>query len=367
MPERLVVSVTSGAQGFEPPFDEDCITANPHALAAALTDADAAGGSLAILRCRDDAGAPLAVWTFARKTIMPGIGVLSAPPVPRYNLCGGPLIGAKGSPACIPAMLDHLKAAHAGPRVLSVNDLPAEGAAWRALEDMAAAGAIGISFITRWERAILERSAFPDASSYLEAALSSSSRKRLRNKRRALEEGGALTLTAHTGCDAASAFDAFLRLEASGWKGRADTALSQRPDDSAYVGKVLQAMAAEDRAWVLAMRSGERVLAAGLLLRCGGEASFWKTAYDETQARYSPGVILDMMVTEWLYGQPWFVRMDSGTDDTIDPVSQVWKQRRAMVNAVISLDPGSLPGRLVADALGLRQRLRKLKHRYLDR
>jgi len=368
MPEGLIVSVGLDARGFESPFDEACIAANPHVLAAALTDADsAAGGPLAILRCTDDAGAPLAVWTFAQKTIMPGIAVLSAPPVPRYNLYGSPLIGVRGSAACIPAMLDHLRAVHAGPRILSIKNLPAEGAAWLALKEMAAAGRIGISIISRWERAILERSIAADADACLSVTISSSRRKRLRKNRQALERIGALTLTAHTGEDAAIGFETCLRVEASGWKGRAGTALSQKPADSAYVGRVMQAMAAENRGWVLEMRSGEQVAAAGLILRCGGEASFWKTAYDEAQARYSPGVILDMMVTEWLYDQPWFVRLDSGADDTIDPDSQIWKQRRAMVNAVISLDPGSLPERLVVSALRLRHRARALKHRYLDR
>ena len=367
MPEELIVSVASDARGFEPPFDEDCIAANPHALAAALTDADTAGGPLVIFRCTDGAGAPLALWPFVRRTFAPGVAILNAPPVPRYNLCGGPLIGANGSAACISAMLAHLKASSPGPRLLLINDLPADGLVWRALEDMASDGRIRISVISRWERAMLERSAFPEAPSYLAATLSSSSRKRLRSKRRSLEADGALTLIAHTGASIDAAFETFLRLEVSGWKGRAGTALSQKPDESAYVGKVLQAMAVANRAFVLEMRSGEKALASGLFLRCGGEASFWKTAYDAAQARYSPGVILDMMVTEWLYDQPWFVRLDSGTNDTIDPDSQIWKQRRAMVNAVISLDPGSLPGRLVVGVLGLRQRLRKLKHRYLDR
>jgi hypothetical protein len=310
---------------------------------------------------------PLAVWTFAQKRIMPGIAVLSAPPVPRYNLYGGPLIGASGSAACIPAMLDHLRAVHAGPRILSIKNLPADGLVWRALEDMASDGRIRISVISRWERPMFERSAFPDAPSYLAAALSAASRKRLRNKRRSLEAGGALRLIAHSGESVATAFDTFLRLEASGWKGRAGSALGERPEEARYVRQVLGAMAAANRAWILEMRSGEKALATGLFLRCGSEASFWKTAYEEADGRYSPGVILNMMVTEWLYEQPWFVRMDTGCDDSVEPGSLLWKERQTMVNAVISLDPGSLPERLVVGALRLRHRARALKHRYLDR
>ena len=367
MPEELIVSVASDARGFEPPFDEDCITANPHALAAALTDADTAGGPLVILRCTDGAGAPLALWPFVRRTFAPGVAILNAPPVPRYNLCGGPLIGANGSAACISAMLAHLKASSPGPRLLLINDLPADGLVWRALEDMASDGRIRISVISRWERPMFERSAFPDAPSYLAAALSAASRKRLRNKRRSLEAGGALRLIAHSGESVAAAFDTFLRLEASGWKGRAGSALRERPEEARYVRQVLGAMAAANRAWILEMRSGEKALATGLFLRCGSEASFWKTAYEEADGRYSPGVILNMMVTEWLYEQPWFVRMDTGCDDSVEPGSLLWKERQTMVNAVISLDPGSLPERLVVGALRLRHHARALKNRYLNR
>jgi CelD/BcsL family acetyltransferase involved in cellulose biosynthesis len=367
MPDDLNLTVSPDTSGVEPPFDDGCLAANPHALTAAMTGTAATGAALRIVRCNNAAGELLALWPFAQKAVLPGIPVMAAPPIPLYDICGGPLVGATGSAASVEAMLHQLKAGDTGPRLLTANNLPADGMVWLALEAMASGGRIGLSVTSRWERAILERSAAPDATEYLSRAMSSASRKRLRNKRRALQEGGELTLIAHAEGPIAAAFDLFMTIEASGWKGRAGTALRQKPDDAAYVRSVMEAMAARNRAWIVEMRCGDQALAVGLILRCGGEASFWKTAYDEEKARFSPGVIFDTMVTEWLYDQPWFLRLDTGSDDSVDPDTLIWKERRAMVNAVISLDPGSLAGRLVAGMHRARHAARALKRRYAAR
>jgi CelD/BcsL family acetyltransferase involved in cellulose biosynthesis len=321
----------------------DAPAPNPHALPAA-----------AAVSARHAAAIGDARWPMALRRIAPGLTIAGAPRVPRYDINGGPIDAA--------GMREALAAS--GRKVVVANAIAAEGPIWAALQALAAEGRISLAPIVRWERSLLDRAAAPDAQAYLDALLSGSQRKSLRRKRRALEEMGALKLAVAETPDAvAAAFDVFCALEAAGWKGRDGTALAQDPEGLAYVREVMLAMAAETSAFVITLQLAGRAIAAGLFLRASGEAVFWKTTYDETLAKHSPGVIFDLMLTEWFYAQPWFERLDAGHDDSVDPAGLIWKQRRRMANVVIDLAPGSPKGRLVVAALRLRQRLRAWRNR----
>jgi hypothetical protein len=289
------------------------------------------------------------LWSMALWRTLPGLAVLRAPVNPRYDLSGDPL----GAPdAAIAAILANPEL----PRAIVAQALTAEGAAWDALQ---ADERIRITPIVTWERALLDRAVAPTAEAYFDATLSTSTRKSLRRKRRALEEIGPLRLNVGiNAADTTAGFNNFKQLEAAGWKGRDRTALAQDAEGEAYVRGRMLAGAVDGLAFTVVMSAGERPVAGGLFLRAGGEVGFWKTAYDETLAKHSPGVVFDMMLTEWLYAQPWFERLDAGHDDSVDPATLIWKQRRKMANVVIDLAPGSLKGRAVAALLRLRQRLR---------
>jgi CelD/BcsL family acetyltransferase involved in cellulose biosynthesis len=197
--------------------------------------------------------------------------------------------------------------------------------------------------------------------------MSGTQRKRLRAKRKAQErEAGPLALKIAHGADAlAGAFRIYLALEAAGWKGRAGTALARDAAGRAYVEDVLLSLAEAEGAFAAVMSAGAEPVAAGLFLRAGGEAVFWKTAYDERFARHSPGVLFDLALTDWLYGQRWFERLDAGHDDSVDPDGLVWKQRRRMADILIDLAPGSAQGRLAVAGLRLRRLLRDWNRRYV--
>ena len=127
----------------------------------------------------------------------------------------------------------------------------------------------------------------------------------------------------------------------------------------------MREMATSGNAFAAVFHAGRAPVAAGLFLRNGGEAVFWKTTYDEAHAKHSPGVLFDIALTEWLYAQPWFERLDAGHDDSVDPSDLIWKQRRKMADIVIDIAPGSLRGRIVVLGQRLRLFLRGLKRRYL--
>jgi CelD/BcsL family acetyltransferase involved in cellulose biosynthesis len=338
--------------------------ANPHALPAALSAARASGSGARLLLCRDSDGVLIGLWPLGIARVPPGLRILRSPLVPLYDLSGNPLIASDRALDVLRAMVLELRKPSSQPRVMMLRNLQADGPVWDALQTLRHDGLISVQPLEQWERAILDRSAAGSADAYIEQSLSSGSRKQLRRKRKALEEHGPLSLLIHDKPDGISAaFDGFLDLEASGWKGRNGTALRQKPDDARYVLGVLRAMAGVDRAFLAELRMGGNAIASGLFLRCGAEAFFWKTTYDEIFASQSPGVIFDVMLTQWFYDQPWFQRLDTGSDDSVDPPSLIWKQRRPMANVVISLDPDALHGRAVVAGLKLRRWAKTVKNR----
>ncbi len=355
MPERFSVMFGARVPQDGAALEKEAAVCNPHALPPSLYATQAGGLALGWLECRTLEGTLAGLWPMAQRRPPPGLRILQAPRFPRYDLAGAPLLAASYAAPALRAMLVALKDGLSPCRVLSVRNLQAEGTVWDGLFALQQEGLISVTVLETWERAMLDRAAAVNSEAYLAASLSSGSRKRLRAKRRALEEQAPLVLDIHTQPGAVAAgFEKFMTLEVAGWKGRAGTALRQNAGDARYVASVLEAMAAAGRGFVVDMRRGEACVASGLFLRCGGEAFFWKTTYDETLARESPGVLFDMLITDWLYQQPWFVRLDTGSDDSVDPATLIWKQRRKMANVVISLDPQGLGGKTFAAGQRLR-------------
>jgi hypothetical protein len=303
-------------------------------------------------------------WPCRMARLLPGLDVLMSPCVPLYDTNGGPDVADDAAEELLALLLKADGLPADWPHVLVAHRIVAEGPVWEALQRLASSGAIAMYSIVSWERSILDRRVAPDADSYVAQAHSPSRVKRLKQKCKALEKSGPLTLeVGRRAEEIQAAFEAYCALEGAGWKGAAGTALDGDPGGKAYVGGLMAALAADGLAFALTLRQNGRVIASSLFVRSGGEAVFWKTAYDESLAKHSPGVVLDLLVTEWLYAQPWFESLDTGHDDSVDPARELWSERRKMATVVIDMKPGSLKGRAVVAWLTARQRLRAWRNR----
>jgi CelD/BcsL family acetyltransferase involved in cellulose biosynthesis len=133
----------------------------------------------------------------------------------------------------------------------------------------------------------------PDTFDELLASRSRNARQQVRSRRRDLDRAGKVRFrTTCGGSDLDHDFDAFVRLEASGWKGREGTAIASRPASrSFYYGFVPQAA---ERGWLrLHLLELDGTLIAGsLVVAIGGEGFFLKTAFDESYAQLGPGVVV---------------------------------------------------------------------------
>jgi CelD/BcsL family acetyltransferase involved in cellulose biosynthesis len=135
--------------------------------------------------------------------------------------------------------------------------------------------------------------ALPGSWEEMLAGVSRKFRSEIRQRRRALERAGRANLrTSCGGPDLERDVQTFLRLEASGWKGRAGTSILGNADaEGLYLGF---ARDAAGKGWLrldLLELDGE-VIAASYGCAFAGVATMLKTCFDESHRRLAPGTVL---------------------------------------------------------------------------
>jgi CelD/BcsL family acetyltransferase involved in cellulose biosynthesis len=202
---------------------------------------------------------------------------------------------------------------------------------------------------------------------YLERGTDPKRRKELRRQRRRFEEND-VTLVVATEPDAvADALATFFTLEASGWKGRAGTAAANDDAVRRFMAQAVIGLAREGKASVHRLIFEGRPAAAAITLRSGDTAWFWKIAYEEALARFSPGVMLAADVTEALLANPAVTRADSCAAPDHPMIDRLWRERLPLSDRLFMVRPEAglsfaLATRLEAMrrlAIGQAKRLRK--------
>jgi len=181
-------------------------------------------------------------------------------------------------------------------------------------------------------------------------------RKEARRLERRLAERGALELSEASD---AAAIERFLALEASGWKGARGTALAREAERAAFAREFLEGLAERGRLEIFELRVGNDVAAAGAVLRAGRRAFFWKTAYDERYAQFSPGAALARRIGERLAADPGLELVDSCAAPDHPMIDRIWSERLALVDLAL---PGASAARF-RTALALERGLRRWRAR----
>lgn len=190
----------------------------------------------------------------------------------------------------------------------------------------------------RHERALLD----PDGnrSGYVERGLGPRKYRELRRTVRRLCEAGAVLFTTTTAAtDMTRAIDDFVELEASGWKGEAGTAAACDDDVRDFLKAAVAALAAEHKAEIDRILLDGLPIAAAITLRSGDGAWLWKIAYDEAQARFSPGVMLTALVTERLAADVEIARTDSCAIADHAVMNRTWSERLVLHDLLIAVRP----------------------------
>jgi CelD/BcsL family acetyltransferase involved in cellulose biosynthesis len=117
-------------------------------------------------------------------------------------------------------------------------------------------------------------------------------RSLFRRRARALAEVGAVNLRTSTADRLEADLKTFYRLEASGWKGRAGTAIVARPDARRLYDRFARSLAGEGRLRLQLLEVDGEAVAADYSCTFAGGVFMLKTAFDESWSRFSPGLVL---------------------------------------------------------------------------
>lgn len=171
---------------------------------------------------------------------------------------------------------------------------------------------------------------------YLDDHVSGKKRKELRRQERRLGEGAKLVyeeLTPDGNIDAW--LDEFLALEALGWKGREGTALQLDPQALALFRAYARGAFARKRWMGLALRLDGRAIAMKCNLLAGDGGVAFKIAYDESYARFSPGVLLELEHLRRLHEPGAPAWLDSGAAADHPMIGHLWRDRIAVETLVM--------------------------------
>jgi len=231
----------------------------------------------------------------------------------------------------------------------------------------------------RFERAALRRR--PEKT-YLEEAVSSGGRKKLRSRARKLHQalGDGAGVADRSADESAPA--AFLAMEQSGWKGEEGTALASTPGDAAFFTSMCTGMAAAGRLQILTLEGGGRTASMQCNLVDGEMMFAFKVAYAPELADLSPGVALELAAIDVFHDDMTVGLADSCAAPDAALVNRLWPDRRPLMTLL--LPTGARYARLVGPAVrgealalrarrqakeagaGARLRLRRLRARGAD-
>lgn len=285
---------------------------------------------------------------------------------PYGTLCS-PLIDRDASIEAATRLLQ--RAREAGAHALVLNDVALDGAAMNALKQVLSRDGLTPRVLSSYVRASLD--ATQDDETLLRDALGTKKLKELRRQRHRLEEHGPVTFdVARRPDEIGPALEAFLQLEASGWKGKRGTALVQHAGDAAFIRRAVPALAETAQCEIITLRAGTTPVAAGIVLRHQDRAFFFKLGIDERFAKYSPGVQLTLELTRHLCADPAIASADSTAGADHPMINPIWRGRFAIGDVLIPLrrnDPvialihGALVGLNIAHGTARRvvRRLRK--------
>lgn len=240
-----------------------------------------------------------------------------------YCFLGTPLVRADALAAFAPALLAATVAAREssflGLPLLATSD-PVAGA----LAAAAAESGLRRVCLRTYDRAFLRRREEPKQ--YV--ALRPKHRREFRRLGDRLCERLEAPLEVRDEADSDAAIDDFLRLEASGWKGRHGTAFASLDGHARFFRKLCHGFRELGRLQLLVLRADGRPLAAKCNLR-GGEGLFcFKIAFDEQLARFSPGIQLELRNIDHFHDDHQLQWMDSCAEATNEMINRLWPDRR---------------------------------------
>jgi CelD/BcsL family acetyltransferase involved in cellulose biosynthesis len=258
----------------------------------------------------------------------------------RNSVIGTPLIRQKCAENCVAALL----ASDVAP-LLEFEYVRAGGLFYGALADAVAEAGLPWIVTDAYSRALLLRERDP------RARFTSNMKNNLRRSEARVRELGKLEAVRFApGDDLEKWTEEFMRLEASGWKGRAGSALACREDDRRYAAAIFPEAFRRGRLHITGLDLDGRPLARHVLFTAGEGCFTFKIAYDEAHEKCSPGILAEVDNVRQFMETPGWRWIDSNTARANHTTGRVWKDRHTFQHVALGLRGA---GRVAVAALPL--------------
>jgi CelD/BcsL family acetyltransferase involved in cellulose biosynthesis len=254
------------------------------------------------------------------------------------------------------------QARQAGAHALILRDVSLDGPAMNVFDEMLRQEALRPRVLQSHHRACLD--ATREADELLRDALGAKKLKELRRQRYRLAEHGAVRFAvARRPEEVAAALETFLRLEASGWKGKRGNALVQDVGDAGFIRRAAPALAETGRCEIVTLHTDVTPVAAAIVLRHQDRAFYFKLGIDERFAKFSPGVQLTLDLTRHLCADPAVATADSTASADHPMINPIWRGRFAIGDVLIPLRRNDPVVSIIHAAMMLQQQAREFARR----
>lgn len=241
-----------------------------------------------------------------------------------YAFLAAPLVSEARVQEAIDGLLDwFISERHQG-QVIELVDIRMDGAIAAALDGALQRRPQLLARRTQWSRA-MHRLDEPEDPQHMSPKQRSSLR---RKERRLADEGEVNYRMMAEGDDPMQWIEDFLAVEASGWKGHAGTAMAASESGRAFFVAACQAAHARGQLHMLMLDLDGVPIAMKCNFLSADHAFTFKIAYDETYAKHSPGLLIELFQMECIRDtHPQLVAVDSCTvaDNTMFP--NLWPGR----------------------------------------
>jgi CelD/BcsL family acetyltransferase involved in cellulose biosynthesis len=255
--------------------------------------------------------------------------------VHEFSCCGSPLLDGSQALEVIDLMFRWLQHRHPHVHVISASQLPKAGPACGLLHDHVEAEGLNFRLLRQFDRAALNARIVGIGARDFVAP---KKKKELQRQFRRLRELGSVTFgVARDGAALRDQVEAFMALEASGWKGRQGDAFLNDPALATFLRAMTRMMGLEGKCRIYWMALDGRMIAGNIVLIARDRAYFWKTTYDEDYGFASPGVLLTMDMTDRLLQETKIAMADSCAIPDHPMIDHLWRGRMRIADIMMSL------------------------------
>jgi hypothetical protein len=370
VPRKL--SVYSASAGFELLDELEYLTYrtvepniffNPRFLAPAMPRLDDRQVRFMVMRDENDVKSRLRFvmpYTIERPGFTVSASILRAWATP-FGPQGTPLIDRDDPVGVLNDLFDMLARKHLKfPEILVLPDMRLNRSVAQLIRTVAIDRNLPLVTVNQVERPFLDST--QEGEDYLREAIGTRHAKEYRRLWRRLSDKGKLTYrVSRSEEDIRLKLEGFLALEASGWKGQRGSAMAVDRFRAAFAREAVNNLAARDLARIHTLELDGKTIAVLVVFVEAGEAWTWKTAYDESLASYSPGVLLMIEMLKNHLDDPNIERTDSCAVPDHPVASRLFRERESIGTLVIGLTPAAdRAARQAASQLHLYRRTQNL-------